>query len=126
MSQKKAQNPRSFQSIKSLPGDFRYIGDQGRDGMILSDISENVEVASNYEDTANGKGGDVGSDNDESPYYNMDMSAEDGGSLGENGDDIKDTNTPIWSPKQPHADSRWSDTTPYASKKVRGEFYIFL
>ncbi|KAI3467910.1 hypothetical protein Pfo_024573 [Paulownia fortunei] len=118
MSQKKVQDLPSLQSIKSLPVDFRFVGDPGGDRTMLSDtISENVEVSRNAaEGTANGRG-DVGSYNDESPYCSLDMSAKDGASLGDDGEDLKDTSTPIRSLKQSHVDSKWSDTTPYASKK---------
>ncbi|KAK6160536.1 hypothetical protein DH2020_003917 [Rehmannia glutinosa] len=114
MSQKKVEgSPSRFQSIKSLPVDFRFMGDPSGDRMTLS---ENVQVSSDSaQGTANGRG-DVGSDNDESPYCSLDMSARDAPSLG---DVVKDTTTPpMLSPKQSNVDSKWSDTTPYASKKV--------
>lgn len=112
----KVQDKRSFQSIKSLPVDFRYAGDQGVDRMTLPDtISENVgELRDASEGAANG-GGHVGSDNDESPYFGLNAAAKDGASLG---DDVKELSTPVRSIKQSYADSKWSDTTPYASKKV--------
>ncbi|EYU39409.1 hypothetical protein ABFS82_12G057300 [Erythranthe guttata] len=111
MSQTKARKPSSFQSIKSLPTDFRFMGgDQDGDEMMLSDtIPENVEAEE--------------SDNDESPYSSLDISAKD--EISSNGDnnghnDFKDTtNTnPVRSPKKSHVDSKWGDTTPYASKKI--------
>lgn len=118
---------RSLQSIKSLPVDFRFVGDQSGDRMMLSDtISENVEESSDAaEGTANGRG-HVGSDNDESPYCSLNVSAKDGASLGDDGDDLKDSSTPKRSLKQSYVDSKWSDTTPYASKKVHLEYYFFL
>ncbi|KAH6771045.1 myosin 1 [Perilla frutescens var. hirtella] len=114
----KVQETRSFQSIKSLPVDFRYAGDQGVDRMRLPDtISENVEeLRDASESAANGRG-HVGSDNDESPYCSLIVAAKDGAPLGDDGDDLKEPSTPVRPIKQSYADSKWSDTTPYASKK---------
>lgn len=123
MSMDKVQNPRSYQSIKSLPVDFRYAGDQVVDGMMLPDtIPENVEVP--REGAANGRGG-VGSDNDESPYCSLNVPAKDGASVADDGDDHKDSSTPVRMVKQLYADSKWGDTTPYASKKVLWEYSLF-
>ncbi|KAK4479695.1 hypothetical protein RD792_015225 [Penstemon davidsonii] len=118
MSGKKAKGPPSFQSIKSLPGDFRFAGSPVSDRMMLSDtISEDVELLSDAsQGTANG-GGDVGLDNYESPYCSLDMLEKNGPSLGDEGDDLKAADTPKQSSKQLHVDSKWSDTTPFASKK---------
>lgn len=119
----KVQDPRSYQSIKSLPVDFRYAGDQGVDRMMLPDtISENVEVS--REGAANGREG-VGSDSDESPYCSLNVPAKDGASVADEGDDHKDSSTPVRSVKQAYADSKWGDTTPYASKKVLWEYHIY-
>ncbi|KAL8534893.1 hypothetical protein ACS0TY_010795 [Phlomoides rotata] len=117
MPQKKVQDKR-FQTIKSLPVDFRLAGDAGGDRMMLPDtISEHVEESGDVVvDTANGKG-HVGSDSDESPYCSLDTSAKDGASLGDDSDGPKDPTTPVRSLKRSYGDSKWSDTTPYASKK---------
>ncbi|XP_011070461.1 myosin-1 [Sesamum indicum] len=113
MSQKKV-----FQSIKSLPVDLGSVGSSGSDRMSLSDaVSGNAELLSDAaEGTANGRG-DVGSENDESPYYSSDMPAKVGASSGDDGDDGNAENTPIRLIKKSHDDSKWSDTTPYMSKK---------
>ncbi|KAL0409114.1 UNVERIFIED_CONTAM: Myosin-1 [Sesamum radiatum] len=113
MSQKKV-----FQSIKSLPVDLGSVGSSGSDRMSLSDaVSGNVDLSSDAaEGTANGRS-DVGSENDESPYYCSDMPAKVGASSGDDGDDGSAENTPVRLVKKSHVDSKWSDTTPYTSKK---------
>ncbi|KAL0296485.1 UNVERIFIED_CONTAM: Myosin-1 [Sesamum radiatum] len=118
MSQKKV-----FQSIKSLPVDLGSVGSSGSDRMSLSDaVSGSVELSSDAaEGTANGRG-DVGSENDESPYYSLDMPAKVGASLGDDGDDGNGENTPVRLIKKSHVDSKWSDTTPYMSKKTHAYF----
>ncbi|KAL0372841.1 UNVERIFIED_CONTAM: Myosin-1 [Sesamum calycinum] len=122
MSQKKV-----FQSIKSLPVDLGSVGSSGSDRMSLSDaVSGSVELSSDAaEGTANGRG-DVGSENDESPYYSLDMPAKVGASLGDDGDDGNGENTPVRLIKKSHVDSKWSDTTPYMSKKVTYDTTGFL
>ncbi|XP_057774016.1 myosin-1 [Salvia miltiorrhiza] len=109
---------RSYQSIKSLPVDFRYAGDQVVDRTMLPDtISENVEELRDASEGAANGSGHVGSDSDESPYGSLNLPAKDGASLADDGDDNKDAITPLRPIKQSYADSKWSDTTPYASKK---------
>ncbi|XP_042053293.1 myosin-1-like isoform X1 [Salvia splendens] len=108
----------SYQSIKSLPVDFRYAGDQGVDRtMLLDTISENAENLRDSSDGAANGRGHVGSDIDESPYGSLNVPAKDGASLADDGDDNKDTSTYVRPIKQSYTDSKWSDTTPYASKK---------
>lgn len=120
MSQKKVKGSPSFQSIKSLPVDLRSMGFSGSDRVILSDtVLENVELSRDAaEENLYVKGG-IGSENDESPYYRA--------SLDDHGDDNSAKNTPVQQSKQSHVDSKWSDTTPYTSKKVNVElFFSFL
>ncbi|CAA0814804.1 Myosin-1 [Striga hermonthica] len=107
MAQDKVKGP-SFQSIRSLPADFGSVrGYSKNDGIILSDnASGNVLLPS-----------DASLDNEESPYRNSGVPLKIGASLSNNGDDAYAMNTNIQSIKQSHADSKWSDTTPYASKK---------
>ncbi|KAL1565429.1 Myosin-1 [Salvia divinorum] len=109
---------RSYQSIKSLPVDFKYAGDQGVDRTMLPDtISENAEeLRDTSEGAANGRG-HTGSDSDESPYGSSSVPAKDEAPLADDGDDHKDPRTPVPLVKRSYADSKWSDTTPYASKK---------
>lgn len=118
---------RSYQSIKSLPVDFRYAGDQGVDRtMLLDTISENAEKLRDSSDGAANGRDHVGSDIDESPYGSLNVPAKDGASLADDGDDNKDTSTHVRPIKQPYTDSKWSDTTPYASKKVLWNCSTFL
>ena len=114
---------RSYQSIKSLPVDFRYAGNQGADRtMLLDTISENAENLRNSSDgAANGRG----HDSDESPYGSLNVPDKDGASLADDGDDSKDISTPVRPIKQSYTDSKWSDTTPHASKKVLMEILLF-
>ncbi|KAK4481570.1 hypothetical protein RD792_012472 [Penstemon davidsonii] len=118
MSQKKVKGSPSLQSIKSLPVDFRIAGYSTSDRIMLSNtISENVEFLSDAaQETTNGRS-KLGSDNDESPYGSLVMSAKNETSLGDEDDDVKAVETPKQTSKQLHVDSKWSDTTPYASKK---------
>ncbi|GER51864.1 myosin-related family protein [Striga asiatica] len=113
MAQDKVKGP-SFQSIRSLPADLGSVGGYSKnDGIMLSDnASGNVLLPS-----------DVSLDSDESPYRNLGMPVKVGASLSNNGDDAYAMNTPIQSIKQSHADSKWSDTTPYASKKKLQSWY---
>ncbi|KAL3840521.1 hypothetical protein ACJIZ3_025112 [Penstemon smallii] len=118
MSQKKVEGSPSLQSIKSLPVDFRIAGYSTSDRIMLSNtISENVEFSSDAaQETTNGRS-KLGSDNDESPYGSLVMSAKNETSLGDEDGDVKAVETPKQTSKQLHVDSKWSDTTPYASKK---------
>ncbi|GFP94019.1 myosin-1 [Phtheirospermum japonicum] len=103
MSKEKIKGP-SFQSIKSLPVDLRSVDYSESDRIILSDtISGNV--------AKNSKGG-VSSENDESPYCSLDSPPKI-----DNGDDLYAKVTPNRPIKQSRVDSKWSDTTPYKSKK---------
>ncbi|XP_073310326.1 myosin-1-like [Primulina huaijiensis] len=115
MSHEKVRRPPAFQEIKSLPGDFRYVDPPGSDKMMVPGIaSKNVELSIDSKQGHGNGSGDVRSDDDESPYGSLDVSTKDGSSLGGN---FEASNTPIRSPKQLYVQSRWNDTTPYASKK---------
>ncbi|KAG8365728.1 hypothetical protein BUALT_Bualt17G0002100 [Buddleja alternifolia] len=113
---KKVKVSPSLHSFKSLPVDLRVMGG---DRIMLSDtVSENVELSDD------GRGADVSSEYYESPYSSLDILAKDEeASLTDDGDGddaiVKDKtkNTPVRPVKQSHLDSKWSDTTPYASKK---------
>ncbi|KAL3650640.1 Myosin-1 [Castilleja foliolosa] len=111
------QGSPSLQSIKSMPVNFRFTGG---DDMTLSDtILENVEALSDSSQgsTTNGRV-DADLDNGESPYCSLDMLAKDeDSSSDDDADDFKNTAIPVHSPKQANVDSKWSNTTPYATKK---------
>lgn len=124
MMPEKVRDKHLFKSINSLPMDFRYVGDQSVDRMMFpGSIPENVEgLRDDSEGAANGRA-HVGSDNDESPYFGMQAIARDGASLGDDAD-FKEHSTPMPSIKQLYADSKWSDTTLYMSKKVFLEHFF--
>ncbi|KAL3635819.1 Myosin-1 [Castilleja foliolosa] len=103
MSKQKIKGP-SFQSIKSLPVDLKSVDYSESDRIIVSDtISGNV--------AENNKGG-VSLENDESPYCSLDSPPKN-----DNGDELYANGTPNRPIKQSRVDSKWSDTTPYTSKK---------
>ena len=119
MSQKSWVQP-AFQSIKSLPVDFRFVG---------SPTSDRIEIS----DDVNFKHGDVvglnvpengelvnevieGGENEESPYSGNNIVVEDRPSVGD--EDLDSAASPLPSVSASHTDRRWSDTTSYAGKKV--------
>ncbi|XP_073040750.1 myosin-1-like isoform X1 [Primulina eburnea] len=115
MSHEKVRRSPAFQAIKSLPGDFRHDGSPGIGKMMVPGIaSKNVELSIDSKQGHDNGRGDVCSGDDESPYGSLDVSTKDGSSLG---DSFKASNTPIRSSKQSYVESRWNNTTPYASKK---------
>ncbi|XP_051121312.1 myosin-1 [Andrographis paniculata] len=114
MLRKGVQGLPSFQKIQSLPMDFRIGDDPGSDMMLLS---ANVEGSTDAAGGGvNGKGHFNG-DSDESPYFSMDMSVKDEASLDDNGGDHKGMVMPERPLKHSLSDSKWSDTTPFATKK---------
>lgn len=128
MSQK-SRAPPSFQSIKSLPGDFRFtgspasdrFGDDGNVGnsnIIFSSIPENGDLkdsfAEGFEDSP-GPLGDMDQVNDDSPYSGNTISTEDRQSRGD--EDLDSVTPPLPSISLFRTERRWGDTTSYAGKK---------
>ncbi|GER39217.1 myosin-related family protein [Striga asiatica] len=114
MPQERVEFPPSFDSIKSMPANLRFVGE---DRMILSDmVFEDVQVSSDSAQWPADGRSDVGPDNDESPYSLLDMSATDETS---SYDDPKDSTLPVNSSEQSQEDSKWSDTTSFASNKLK-------
>lgn len=128
MSQK-SRAPPSFQSIKSLPGDFRFtgspasdrFGDDGNVGnsnIIFSSIPENGDLkdsfAQGFEDSP-GPLGDMDQVNDDSPYSGNTISTEDRQSRGD--EDLDSVTPPLPSISLFRTERRWGDTTSYAGKK---------
>ncbi|KAK9935768.1 hypothetical protein M0R45_022853 [Rubus argutus] len=128
MSQK-SRAPPSFQSIKSLPGDFRFtgspasdrFGDDGNAGnsnIIFSSIPENGDlkdsIAEGFEDSP-GLLGDMDQVNDDSPYSGNTISTEDRQSRGD--EDLDSVTPPLPSISLFRTERRWGDTTSYAGKK---------
>ncbi|XP_050373280.1 myosin-1 [Argentina anserina] len=110
MPQKSKATPSSFQSIKSLPGDFRFSGDDDnvRNGTIISSsIPEH---------------GDMEQAIDDSPYGGNTISTQDGQSRSD--EDLEDSVTPpLPSVSSFRTQRRWGDTTSYAGKKKLQYWY---
>ncbi|PQP98353.1 myosin-1 [Prunus yedoensis var. nudiflora] len=96
MSQK-PRAPASFQSLKSLPADYRFSGLPASDRFGKSD------------------GGIWETVNDDSPYSGNTISIEDGPSRGD--EDLDSVAPSLPSISSSHRERRWGDTTPYAVKK---------
>lgn len=118
MSQKPRVQP-AFQSIKSLPVDFRFIGSPLSDQVEKSD-----DVNFRHSDVASlsvPENGELGNEfveegeNEESPYCGNNIVVEDRPSVGD--EDLDSAASPLPSVSASHTDRRWSDTTSYAGKK---------
>lgn len=118
MSQKPRVQP-AFQSIKSLPVDFRFIGSPLSDQVEKSDdvnfrhsdvtslsVPENGELGNEFVEEG---------ENEESPYCGNNIVVEDRPSVGD--EDLDSAASPLPSVSASHTDRRWSDTTSYAGKK---------
>ncbi|KAI3941654.1 hypothetical protein MKX01_018244 [Papaver californicum] len=111
----KPRVPPSLQSIKSLPGDFRYIGSAtgmsddihgGNNRMMASEsIPENDDLTDSNMEVIN----------EESPYSNGTISAEEMPSEGNGYMDSVKSGLPALSPS--HSENRWSDTSSCSGKK---------
>ncbi|KAJ6737067.1 P-LOOP NUCLEOSIDE TRIPHOSPHATE HYDROLASE SUPERFAMILY PROTEIN [Salix viminalis] len=123
MLQKKSQVLPSFQSIKSMPVDFRFAGSP------TSEQSENVNLVNSNtacmsvpekNDLENGlvEGAEdsVGSDvNEDSPYSRAAILVEQIPSVGD--EDLDTVPTPLPLVSSFHRERRWADTSSYAAKK---------
>lgn len=120
MSQKPQVQP-AFQSIKSLPVDFRFIGSPLSDQVEKSDdvnfrhsdvtslsVPENGELGNEFVEEG---------ENEESPYCGNNIVVEDRPSVGDEDLDSAASPSPLPSVSASHTDRRWSDTTSYAGKK---------
>ncbi|KAJ6918991.1 myosin-1-like [Populus alba x Populus x berolinensis] len=123
MLQKKSQVLPSFQSIKSLPVDFRIVGSP------TSEQSENANLVNSNtaclsvpekNDLGNGlvEGAEdsVGNDvNEDSPYSQAAILVEQRPSVGD--EDLDTVPTPLPLVSTFHRERRWADTSSYAAKK---------
>ncbi|KAJ6996761.1 myosin-1-like [Populus alba x Populus x berolinensis] len=123
MLQKKSQVLPSFQSIKSLPVDFRIVGSPA------SEQSENANLVNSNtaclsvpekNDLGNGlvEGAEdsVGNDvNEDSPYSQAAILVEQRPSVGD--EDLDTVPTPLPLVSTFHRERRWADTSSYAAKK---------
>lgn len=126
MSQKGRGSP-SFQSIKSLPVDFRLVGSPNSQhleksnggnvstGGVMSEgiAAVNGEVLSDVMEDVNGN---VDVENDESPYSSLSLSAEERPSAVD--DHLNSENSSLQSTGPSRVESKWSDTKSYSAKKV--------
>lgn len=129
MSQKPQVQP-AFQSIKSLPVDFRFIGSPLSDQVEKSDdvnfrhsdvtslsVPENGELGNEFVEEG---------ENEESPYCGNNIVVEDRPSVGDEDLDSAASPSPLPSVSASHTDRRWSDTTSYAGKKVFFGFCLMV
>lgn len=118
MSQKPRVQP-AFQSIKSLPVDFRFIGSPTSDQVEKSDdvIFRHSDVAGLNVPENGELGNEVveGGENEESPYTGNNIVVEGRHSVGD--EDLDSAASSLPSVSASHTDRRWSDTTSYAGKK---------
>lgn len=127
MSQKPRVQP-AFQSIKSLPIDFRFIGSPTSD-----QVEKSEYVNFRHSDVAglsvpeNGElGNEVveGGENEESPYSGNNIVVEGRPSVGD--EDLDSAASSLPSVSVSHTDRRWSDTTSYAGKQVLLAFSLIV
>ncbi|KAJ0039222.1 hypothetical protein Pint_23231 [Pistacia integerrima] len=118
MSQK-TQVPPSFQSIKSLPVDCRFMGSPASDpiekcnnvnlehsDVIGSSSLENGQTRNEVVEAV---------DNEDSPYSGSNVLVEDRPTMGD--EDLDSMASPMPSISASRSDRRWGDTTSYAAKK---------
>ncbi|KAM5566371.1 myosin-1-like [Rosa sericea] len=134
MSQKSRFTP-SFQSIKSLPGDFRFSGAPASDrfgdddnvrnsNIISSSIPENGELKDSIAEGVEGSPGPLGDMDqviDDSPYSGNTISTEDRQSRVD--EDLDSVTPPLPSISSFRTERRWGDTTSYAGKKKLQSWY---
>ena len=136
MSQK-SRSPPSFQSIKSLPGDFRFMGsptsdrfEKSGDAKLRKSDATSLSIPENggsgdeaVEGVENGFGNmDQGSD--DSPYGRNIVSSEDRPSSGD--EDSDSVARPVPSVSASRSERRWGDTSSYAAKKVLLWLLVYL
>ena len=117
MSQK-SRPPPSFQSIKSLPGDFRFMGSPtsahlGKFGDAKLSIPENGDLGDVAVENSVGNMDQV---NEDSPYGSNIVSVEGRPSSGD--EDSDSVAPPVPSVSASRSEHMWGDTTSYAAKKV--------
>ncbi|KAF3455953.1 hypothetical protein FNV43_RR00596 [Rhamnella rubrinervis] len=135
MSQKSLVPP-SFQSIKSLPGEFRLMGapasdpigksgdrDLGNSDMFSSSIPGNGVLGAEAVEKVENSGGNMDHVNEDSPYSGNTISVEDRSSIGN--EDLDTVTVPLPSTSASRSEYRWGDTTSYAAKK-KLQFWFLL
>lgn len=119
----------AFQSVKSLPPTFKFPGDPtldpleknenvtlGRTDVIASSSPENGALGREVSEKVQYRAGDMDLFDEDSPYIEITKSLEGRNSTGDEG--IESVPLPLPSISPSFREHRWSDTTPYALKKV--------
>lgn len=121
--------PPAFHSIKSLPSEFKLgnnpnpgvVGKHGNHRLrstdqIASNASQNGASVGEVSKGVHNRAGDMDLCDEESPYGGSDRSFEDRPVSAD--EELVSVSKPLPSNSTSSRESRWSDTTPYASKKV--------
>lgn len=121
--------PPAFQSIKSLPPEFKFANDRNpgivekhgnikyrSTDLIGSNGGENGAIVGEVSKEAHNRANAMDLFDEESPYGGNVESYEDRTS--HTNEDSVSASLPVPSISKSSKESRWSDTTPYASKKV--------
>ncbi|XP_062163646.1 myosin-1-like [Alnus glutinosa] len=123
-----SQVPPSFQSIKSLPGDFRFTGSPASDCLeksdagnlgniyvISSSIPENGDLRDGVVEGVEGTVGYMGQVIEDSPYIGNAISVEDRPSIVD--EELDSVVSHLSSISASRSECRWDDTTSYTTKK---------
>lgn len=127
----------ALQPIKSLPPGFKVIGNLTPDLMenrgdaklrstnvLGSSSPENGALPGEVSQEAQVRAGDMGLFDEDLAYSGKGVSLEDGPSTAD--EDLESVPLPFQSISTFSRERRWSDTTPYASKKVLLALYFNL
>lgn len=121
--------PPAIQSIKSMPSEFKLTGNPtphllgkhgnlkvGSTDVIASSSPENGAIGRKVFEELHICAGDVDLIDEDSPYGKRTMSLESRPSIGD--EEVEPVPLSLPSILKSSRECRWSDTTPYASKKV--------
>lgn len=127
----------SLQSIKSVPGNFRFMDSlksdrlqineksQSRSGnMTTLSIPENGKVGDGVDEAVDSFGDDLDQANEDSPYIGNLVSTTERPSVED--EEVDAIASPLPSSSKFHADKRWGDTSSYAAKKVCCCFFLIF
>lgn len=125
----------SFQSIKSMPGDFRFTGSPASDCLeksddgnleniyvISSSIPENGNLRHGVVEGVEGTVGCMGQVIEDSPYSGNAISVEDRPSIVD--EELDSVVSHLSSISVSRSECRWDDTTSYTAKKVFCGFWL--
>lgn len=124
-----------LQSIKSLPGQFRFMDTQASDRLAMSesfclgsgDVMSpstigNGTIGDGVAEGAGRSNSNGDTTNDDSPYGGSLVSGEERPSIGD--EDSEAVALPLPSTSTSRSDRIWGDMTPYSSKKVPICFWL--